>query len=191
MRSRRARDRIPPLVTLSRPGRAALRHSRRDDAPRLPSLMLALAAALPSWLAGADFCARLLGGRCGGGRCRGGGRCSGHLLGGALESRSGRGGCLLHRPSDTLRGLSRPDSELVQPIPNSLLLLRIHRGVEEPLRLGLDVFAGASEVFAPLSQELSELLFPTLVAHGRLRADDQLITVAPRGATVFVGTPPA
>src|SRR6266851_727753 len=149
MRSRRARDRIPPLVTLSRPGRAALRHSRRDDAPRLPSLMLALAAALPSWLAGADFCARLLGGRCGGGRCgawrcRGGGRCSGHLLGGALESRS-----------------------------------------------GLDGFAGATEVFAPLSQELSELLFPTLVAHGRLRADDQLITVAPRGATVFVGTPPA
>src|SRR5438128_460628 len=106
---------------------------------RLP---LALPADLSSWLGGFALCsARLLRGRRGLARCAGRSmrfssrarrvRRFGHLVGGALERGLSLAGGVLHRSRHTLRGLSGPESELVQAIPNLLLLLRIHRGVEQ------------------------------------------------------------
>ena len=85
------------------------------------------------------------------GRSRTFSRRLGHLVGGALERGLSLAGGVLHRSRHTLRGLSGPETELVQAIPNPLLPFRIHRGVEQLLRLGLDVLAGAAEVFARLS----------------------------------------
>src|SRR5438093_11967561 len=144
---------------------------------RLP---LALPADLSPWLGGFALCsAPLLGGRRGlvryAGRSRTFSSRLGHLVGGALERGLSLAGGVLHRSRHTLRRLSGPDREVVQAIPNPLLLFRIHRGIEQLLCLGADVFAGATEVFARLSQKLPELLFPALVAHGHLPPDDQLV----------------
>src|SRR5438067_9424059 len=172
-----------------------------------PGLPLALGAFLLACLAGFILCfARLLAGsglarcgaraRCGAfssssARCLRAGRRSWHpgdvlgRFGGAMERRLSLAGRLLHRSRHTLCGLSSPGGELVQAIPNSLLLLRIHRGIEQPLCLGPDVFAGALEVIARLSQKLPELLIPAFVAHGHLRCGQESSTVPVRRAKVF------
>src|SRR6266850_7069687 len=188
----RARSGAPSLeavrpATKSGPGR--LRTARVSTRV----LALSLAAALARRLAGLRFrlgrgllllggrrgLLLLLGGRrglarrsagAGLGRFRGRGRFArtGHPVRGALEGALGLAGGFLDGASHVLGRASCPPAELVQPVTDRLLLLRVHRGVEQPLRLGLEVFPPTPEVLPGLAQELPELLVPALVGHGHL-----------------------
>src|SRR6267154_2800746 len=139
---------------------------KSDEGLRAQLLALSLALALLSRLAAFGFPAgRLLAGSRGGlaRRRRDLLRRFGHFARGAVKCLFGLAGRRLHHPRHTVRRLSSPSGELLQPVPDSLLLLRVDRGIKQPLCLGFDVLSGTTKVAASLSEELLELLFPALV----------------------------